>query len=1200
MSKNRLSFRVVVAVSIVIVSSLAGTVLSQKAAPEQRPIHVIKNQEDVSDNDASAPDDVSNRKIAPATIGAASYPFTFSSGAILDDMSTGTTQLVAASQDDTASAVTNIGFEFRLDGVRYTQFSTNSNGLMRLGGTVVNGQANGNSFANVADAPKLSAYWDDLCTGTTGKVHYKVTGSAPNRRLIVEWANMVQFDNGALVCSATPLGTFQIALTETTGLIEMTYGTISANVDSGASGYSAGFRSAGGTFASVSTTVVPTVSYAVSDDFLLNAITGGTRYVFTPNVPAAPTGLFFSNVAPTSMTLNWADNSSSEIGFEIYQSTDNVNFTFVTQTAANATSQLVTGLTPSTNYFFRVLAVTEGAQSSALTGNQATPSPGAISSTATGGPWSQTATWAGGIIPSSADAVTIVGGATVTIDTAANALSVSVGTGGTPALLLFETTTARTLTVGTDITVTAGSRFESASSGSQAGHLLTLGGNLTNNGILDLSTSGNSAGADIVFTGLSGSTFGGTGSTTNVRTIAVNKGNSNATVLELNPTNFTVQGSSADSPSAAYLTLTNGTFKVSGTFAANFRTFSVAGYTIGTTSGFWLNNPNYVVSAQNGSAVNNGALQISNGTFNVGTAAGNAIGAGPGATFTFEGGVSNFAGLIQTLNAVSYTQSGGTVNVCTVGNAVSNSASFGFSNSANILNITGGTINLVQASTGATPLDYILAGVGPVTGATVNVGTAATAANFSFRIRGPVSNLVIDNTGSGKTAILTANPTTASGNTTISVGSTLNLNGFQYSQSGTSFVNNGTLTGTTGVSRLRFLGTTPQTYSGSGVVTPALGQFNLSNATGLTIDPAVSQITTNFIGLFRGNITNSNKLTLGNGGATPATIQIGQFGTPAGNFDVAPTFNLGSGGQSLIYQTEGVARTTGVEVNPSRILTDLTIVNAGNVTIGGGDLTVVRLLQLAVGHVITGANTLTLDCNATVAGAGPGLYVEGKLKKNFCSTGAFSFPVGRGDHTPVDVNVTSLGTNPSSLTIQSFASVLSPFNPLTSIARYWDITKTGSLTANLSFTFLPGDNPGGLTDLRVWRQESNGTRTNLCTGGPCLTGTVLGPATAVTTFSQWTGAGPLAPTAADAALSGRITTSDGRGIRNAVVTLSGNSLPQPRVATTGPFGYYQFANLEVGNTYVLAVATKRFVFSTPTRVVSLFDNISDADFIAIP
>ena len=77
-----------------------------------------------------------------------------------------------------------------------------------------------------------------------------------------------------------------------------------------------------------------------------------------------------------------------------------------------------------------------------------------------------------------------------------------------------------------------------------------VGGNLTNNGTLDFSTNGGFAGAGITFTGAANNTFGGTGATTDIRSITLNKGTSSANVLELNPSNFTVHGGTPTGPAA--------------------------------------------------------------------------------------------------------------------------------------------------------------------------------------------------------------------------------------------------------------------------------------------------------------------------------------------------------------------------------------------------------------------------------------------------------------------------------------------------------------------------------------------------------------------------------------------------------------------------------------------------------------------------
>ena len=222
-----------------------------------------------------------NRAASPDLISAGTYPFTSAAGVALEDMSSGTTQLVGPGVDDTASPLTSIGFEYWYDGVRATQFSVNANGLMRLGPTVI-GTTFTNSLATTTEAPKIAPYWDDLCTGTDGKVHYKVVGTAPNRKLVVEWLNMKITRN--LSCVA-PVGngTFQAWLFEPShatspGVIEFVYGALPAAAAAD-DGYSVGLQSGAATnFASV-TTAGPTVSYTTANNAQLDAISAGTAYL---------------------------------------------------------------------------------------------------------------------------------------------------------------------------------------------------------------------------------------------------------------------------------------------------------------------------------------------------------------------------------------------------------------------------------------------------------------------------------------------------------------------------------------------------------------------------------------------------------------------------------------------------------------------------------------------------------------------------------------------------------------------------------------------------------------------------------------------------------------------------------------------------------------------------------------------------------
>lgn len=86
-----------------------------------------------------------------------------------------------------------------------------------------------------------------------------------------------------------------------------------------------------------------------------------------------------------------------------------------------------------------------------------------------------------------------------------------------------------------------------------------------------------------------------------------------------------------------------------------------------------------------------------------------------------------------------------------------------------------------------------------------------------------------------------------------------------------------------------------------------------------------------------------------------------------------------------------------------------------------------------------------------------------------------------------------------------------------------------------------------------------------------------------------------APTAAMVSVSGRVLTPEGYGLRNAVVTLtdqSGNS----RTVITSSFGYYSLAEVEAGESYIISITSKRYVFRQ--QFVSIVDDVTGLDFTA--
>ena len=71
--------------------------------------------------------------------------------------------------------------------------------------------------------------------------------------------------------------------------------------------------------------------------------------------------------------------------------------------------------------------------------------------------------------------------------------------------------------------------------------------------------------------------------------------------------------------------------------------------------------------------------------------------------------------------------------------------------------------------------------------------------------------------------------------------------------------------------------------------------------------------------------------------------------------------------------------------------------------------------------------------------------------------------------------------------------------------------------------------------------------------------------------------------------------SDGRGLRNAIVTLTDQQGTMRR-AITSAFGYYRFDDVQSGETYIAAVTSKRYTFAP--QLISVMDELTGIDFIA--
>ena len=118
-----------------------------------------------------------------------------------------------------------------------------------------------------------------------------------------------------------------------------------------------------------------------------------------------------------------------------------------------------------------------------------------------------------------------------------------------------------------------------------------------------------------------------------------------------------------------------------------------------------------------------------------------------------------------------------------------------------------------------------------------------------------------------------------------------------------------------------------------------------------------------------------------------------------------------------------------------------------------------------------------------------------------------------------------------------------------------------------------------------------------------LSGTYAG--TISTPFHNWVsftdataGIGHVDPTivVGDVSVSGRVLTPDGRGLRNAVVSLI-DSQGVSRTATTSSFGRYSFSDVRAGESYTITVSSKRYRFTPRQMLIS--DNLSNVDFVGL-
>ncbi|AZA54612.1 LamG-like jellyroll fold domain-containing protein [Chryseobacterium sp. G0201] len=122
----------------------------------------------------------------------------------------------------------------------------------------------------------------------------------------------------------------------------------------------------------VSTTFAPYLNIEVYINNLTNTP--------APDFIIPPSNLNFTNAITTgstpssSLTVNWNDNAANETNYVLERSTNGTTFSVIATLPANTTSYNETGLTPNTQYYYRVKAI-NATESSVYTSNTSVTTP---------------------------------------------------------------------------------------------------------------------------------------------------------------------------------------------------------------------------------------------------------------------------------------------------------------------------------------------------------------------------------------------------------------------------------------------------------------------------------------------------------------------------------------------------------------------------------------------------------------------------------------------------------------------------------------------------------------------------------------------------------------------------------------------------------------------------------------------------------
>lgn len=690
--------------------------------------------------------------------------------------------------------------------------------------------------------------------------------------------------------------------------------------------------------------------------------------------------------------------------------------------------------------------------------------------------WSSTACGgaAGTTIPHAAADVTICNNHTVTVNVAAQALSVTLATGNNNVNLTHSG--ANSLTVGA-----GGVTFNGGTGGAQTKAWNINAGAATVNGPVAMNGGSNNSRLTRI----------------NLTTGTLDI-NGNLTMTAANAVRAVIEATGAASIFVSGdFTFSNGTLTPGP--SSTFTYDTAGGWSLAHSA--TIQYRNLVVNKPGGTATQNGGtfsvlgdLTVTAGTLNIGTAS------------VDVGGATSVTGTLGFTSTTGTATFGGDVTV-NGGGVWNNSANEGVTFNGSLTNngtFTSGTATQTFAGTAGA----VWAGSSGLVFSGAAVVNANRTNNTTTEVVGNLSGSATVTNGASQMLRLGAG-NTPTGFIATAAGNTVEYNGTGGQNVRINDYHNLTVNKSAGTAT-----TSGGAVSIAGTLDVAQGTLSLNTAD-ITANGPTLVSGTLLMASSTGTKTFNGDVTVNPGGTWNHTANAG-IGMN-GNLTNNGTFNASAFTNSTYTFGGSAAQTITGTASGTTVIPRLTLDNADGLSLTGNhDVEVSTLLTLTDGRITTNANVLHVSYatgNGDITGASATNFVVGNLRKSF-GTGSGvvrNFEVGTVSggvrYAPVNMTVGSISTA-GTVTATTQASEhpdigTSDLDPSASVNRYWTLTNGGLVFTDYDavFNFVAADVDGGADTNAFEIQRWNGAAWNdIAVGARTATST---QGTGITTFGDF-------------------------------------------------------------------------------------------------